>query len=215
MKNPELKDFKLKVAKLINDGGLYVHYSFVHRTNNIGYENDVKITRTLTVHDDLLNILKKQRLNVLKIEQVDPRVLATTLYEMGVDNQKEISQVVDGMVGDQISKIDITGFSFSGSDDKPACVITYKKTMGNKKPVGRSSSKIDLSLNVFGFEEELENDLEEFTAEVYEYLFNDKHGDMEQGKLFPEGEEDPENEDELLKGEPEPEPKKSKSKKKK
>ena len=180
---PKQSDFNLKSIKILNGGGLYVEYNYQFSSHNESHTIDAKISNSANVHDDLWALLKKQKPNVLTVEEINYRMMATTLEKMGIDNQKEVSQVVEGMQQDALQKIEITGIKISGKDEKKQSVITYKKITGNKKIAGRATTLIQLSGSVYGFEQELESDLEEITTEVYAYLFEGKFGDSDQQEL--------------------------------
>jgi len=180
MKKPKLEDFKLKSVKLMKNGGLIVNANYMFSVGNEAHTMEFKnLQCTVPVHDDLLRLLAKQKPNILRVEEINYRTMATTLEKLGVDNQKEVSQVVEGMTQEALSKIEITGLSISGKDEKRQVVITYTKITGNKKIAGRATTAIQLSGNVFGFEEELEDDIEKIISEVYQYIYTYKHGDSE------------------------------------
>lgn len=195
MKTPKIEDFKLKAIKLLNGGGAEVEFSHQFSTGNDANTDEIKIRRTLNVHDDLFNLLKKQKPNVLSVDGIKYRMMATALEKMGVDNQKEIGQVTEAMQQEAMQKMEITGIKLSGKEDKQNAVITYKVQAENKKIVGRATALIQLSGNVFGFEQELEEDILTLTDEVYKYIYKDKHSDSAQLTLWADQEEE-ENTDE-------------------
>lgn len=196
MKKPKIEDFRLKSLKLHNGGGCEVEFSYQFSTGNDMNTDEVRVSRYLNIHETLLNLIQKQKPNILQVEEINYRQMVTTLEKMGVDNQKEIAQVTEAMQLDAMSKIIVTGFRISGRDEKTNAIITYKKQTGNKKIAGRATTQILLSGNVYGFEQDLEEDLEEIRKEVYEYLYNNKHSDSAQGELWPSETEEIEEENE-------------------
>lgn len=180
---PTKENFKMKSIKILNGGGLYVEYNYQYSSHNEAHTVDAKISNTANVHDDLWQLLIKHKPSVLSVEEINYRVMATTLKNLGVDNQKEVSQVVEGMQQDALQKIEVTGIKVSGKDEKKQAVITYKKITGNKKIAGRATTLIQLSGSIYGFEQDLESDIDEISDEVYAYLFEGKFGDSDQQEL--------------------------------
>lgn len=195
MKKPSLEDFRLKSFKMINSGGAEVEFNFRYSEGNEAHEDSFKkIKRTLSVHKDLFDILLKQATNVLKVEGINYRLMVSTAQQKGINDDETIklfSQIAEGMTNEARSKIQPTGFSISGNDEKRQVVITYQKLFEDKKILGRSTPLILLSNQVYGFEEELESDIEDFNKEVYNYIYKNKHSDSEQLQfdLFAENEE--------------------------
>jgi len=184
MNKPKEQDFKVKSIKLMPGGGLIINASFLFSSGDDAHTmefNNLKCT--LPVHDDLFHLLRKQKPNILKVEEINYRQMAETLEKLNVDHAKEIGQVVEGMTIDALNKIETTGISISGMDDKAQVVITYKKVTGNKKIAGRATTAIQLSGSIFGFEEELGEDIELIKSEVYKYIYANKHGDSDQQTL--------------------------------
>lgn len=188
---------------MINNGGAEIHYSFKYSEGNEAHEDQLTpLKRTLSVHKDLHDILIKQRPNVLRVEEINYRLAVTTAQQMGIDNLDQLSQIAEGMTQEAIMKIQVTGFRISGKDDKRQVIITYKKQAADKKIIGRSTTNIMLMGDVYGFEEELETDIEYFTKEVYNYIYKNKHSESDQlqfdlfaGDEVEDVEEDEENED--------------------
>lgn len=183
MQIPKEKEFTLKVFKLTNAQGAHVEWSYMYSKGNSGYIDTVKVDSGLIPHKNLLDRLKLMKDMVLRCEEID---YARKIINIpGIKASKEVEQAIEGSIRDLSSKIEVTGFTVSGKDDKQNLVITYKKIAGNKKVSGRSTTAILIKGNVYGFEQELEELLIELIREVYAYLYKDKYSDMEQTS-FPE-----------------------------
>lgn len=180
MKKPKKEDFKLKSFKMINNGGAELEFSYRYSEGNEAHEDAIKVTKSLCIHQTLNDIRIKQRANILRVEEVNPRLMVESAEKMGVNDTTKLAQIAESMNQDAIQRIDPTGFKISGSDDKRNVVITYKKMTGNKKIAGRATTAIQLSANVYGFEEELEADIEDLIKECYEYVYNNKHSESDQ-----------------------------------
>lgn len=180
---PKEKEFNLKKFKLTDKKGTHVEWSYMFSKGNAGHEDSAKIDRTLIPHKQLLDRLKLMKDMVLRCEEID---YAKNIGKIpGIKLSKEVEQAIEGSIINLSSKIEVTGFTISGKNDKRNVVITYKKISGNKKVAGRSTTAILLKGNIYGFEEELEELIEELHREVYAYLYKDKYSDMEQTS-FPE-----------------------------
>jgi hypothetical protein len=183
---PSKEEFNFKSIKRLNNGGAYIEYSHLFSCGNEVHTYEGKPTITLNVHDDLLRLLNKQAGNILLMDGVKYRLLATTFEKMDGDNQSEVDkvkQIAEGLFQDAMRKVTVTGVSISGKDGNKKVCIKYTHLDENKKIIGRSTSPILLSGNDLGFEEELEADITEIKDEVYEYLFGSKHGDSEQQEI--------------------------------
>jgi hypothetical protein len=180
---PELENFNLKSIKRLHGGGLNVEYNFMFSCGNETGTYEGKPSITLNIHDDLLNLLNKQKPNILIMDGVKYRMISTTLEKMSDDSQdeiKKVSQIAEGLMSDAIKRLEVTGVSISGKEANRKVCIKYTYLDENQKICGRLTSAILLSGNSLGFEEELEEDIEAIKSEVYEYLFGSKHGDSEQ-----------------------------------
>jgi len=212
---PELKDFNLKSFKRMNGGGATIIFSFMFSAGNEVHTFEGNDSITLNIHDDLLALLDKQKPNILTMDGVKYRIIATTLEKMDNNNQKEVgnvSQIAEGLMIETMKKITVTGIKLSGKDKNRKAVLTYTHLDENEKIVGRATSAILLGGNKLGFEEELEFDIASIEHEVYAYLFGDKHSDSAQLQI---PYEDQETKDIISETEPvikEPEKPKKKSK---
>lgn len=82
--------------------------------------------------------------------------------------------------------VEVTGFALSGSDENPGVVITGKIMTESEIPVGLSSHRISLSHDIYGFENDLQKELDVAVSEIKEYLFNHKRAQL---GLFDEDDE--------------------------
>lgn len=181
MNKPNFKDFKLKSIKLLKNGGAEVVWSYPYSAGPETHTDTHSVKRSIDVHKDLFDLLNKNKGNILMVEEIDYRLMAKTLERMpGSNSAKEVAQIAEGMTADALSKLQVTGISLSGKGDKKNAIITYKKITGDKKIIGRPTSLIQLSSNVYGFEQELESDIEDICKEVYAYIYDDKHSDSDQ-----------------------------------
>ena len=77
-----------------------------------------------------------------------------------------------------VSKINVRGVSWSGSDENIGVIITavYETPNGLKTCI--NTPRIKLAQISFGFEEELETILDSIRKEVFAFLFNGKQAQL-------------------------------------
>lgn len=183
MEKPKEKDFVLKSFKIEKGVRFIVVFNFLFSKNGAAHNDDIKLTRTLIPHKDLVTQLWDLKEIVIQCEEID---YARKIFDInGVKSTKEMENAVDVCVNEASNKIKVTGFSLSGKNKKRNCVITYKKTTGNNMVAGRSTTAILLGANIYGFENDLVTMIESIESEVYKYLYGDKYNDVEQGQLYP------------------------------
>ena len=185
MKTPNINDFVLKSIKLHNNGGAEVIFSHRFSAGSDAQTDEIKLSRTLNVQDSLFKLLEKQKDRILTIRQNDPDQFPRVVEKFGGNDLDKVNLAVEQIRQIVLSTIAITGISISGQYSNKKVCIKFKEQEGNKKIIGSSTSAIQLSASVYGFEEELKEDIEKIKKEVWEYVFKDKHSDSDQYVLFP------------------------------
>ena len=90
--------------------------------------------------------------------------------------QKEIAE---DFAKEMMNNIEVRGISLSGKDDNAGVIITGLFTTYNNQKTCINSPRIKLSVDSFGFEEELEEIVTEIEEEVYDFLFKGKKAQLE------------------------------------
>lgn len=195
MKTPELKDVKLKSVKVKKNGGLEAELVWLYSSGNEAYMRSLKVNDEAPVHDDMLNIMKQQKARILLIEEYNYRSMAKLLEKLEINNTAMIEQVAEGLNTEAMQKIEVTGFKLSGDEERLRVIVTYKKQSGNKKISGRATPLIELEAEIWGFEQDMLEDMEAVKEEVYLYTFKGKHSDSDQRVLWPaDSSDEPEEE---------------------
>lgn len=199
MKECKEQDFEFKKLKT-NGGGLNVDFSYSYAVKKEVHTNVVPLESTSPPHPELTNLLDKLKPVIADIFMFNfPRELCM-INEFEATTEQ--SRYLERYYIEQIKKIDITGIAVSGSEEKKKVVITatYENKMGvtaiNSKPISLSGSK-------YGFEEDVENIVNELISEAYLYVFKGKSAEPQ---LFSQEEQSGSTEGEEVK-------KKAKSKK--
>ena len=177
MKTPETTAFSLSKVKLIKDGGLDTHFEVKETLSSEIYLEKYHNETGKDVHPDLkkcFDMLKPimgriYHHNFFKTLLETPDFKATPLQKTLADNAfQEVMQ-----------KINVTGLSFSGSDENLGCVITGTFTADSNQKMAINSHRIKFTDTRYGFEEELQAICSDLEHEVYEFLFNNKRAQLE------------------------------------
>jgi hypothetical protein len=193
MKTPDLKEVKLKSVKVKKNGGLEAELVWLYSSGNEAYMRKLKVDDEAPVHDDLLSILKQQKARILLIEEYNYRNMAKLLEKLEINNTAMIEQVAEGLNIEAMQKIEVTGFKLSGDEERLRVIVTYKKQSGNKKISGRATPLIELEAEIWGFEQDMLEDMAEVKKEVYLYAFKAKHSGTDQLVIWSDEPEEEEN----------------------
>lgn len=189
MKTP--KGFNLTRAKIRPDGKLQVSYS----TNESTFDGETPkhfVSNDLRESFDALKyaLISSHLLNWPALQFHED--LFTTPSESGAF--KSLKGHLEKCRQEINEAIEVTGFSHFGEEGNRGCVVTGKlKVKG--RVLGISSCKMLFKGDTFGFEQQLDTDVDNAINEVRLYLFEGKSGeapqsDKDQMKMFEDGVED-------------------------
>lgn len=201
MRTPSEDAFALSKVKIIPSGGLDVHFEVEEACGAEIYTENYHLVSTKGIHPDLQNLFDK-------LKPVMARIYHLTFFRTLMDvpefkatkNQKELAEKAYKEIE---GKMKITGLSLSGKDDNVGVVLTATFTADTNQKMAINSHRMKFKDVIYGFEEEMENIVNQIEKEVYKFLFKNKKQQME---LFDEhgepcgvqeynGDEDEENED--------------------
>lgn len=185
MKKPKKENFSFDKVKLLKDGGLDVKFDTEEAEKNEVYRDKNHIESSRDVHPDL-----REKFDELKI--IVARVFHLTFFSVLVENKffnadKGQKKIAQKMEDELLKKIDVTGISLSGSDKNKGVVITATITADTNQKMAINTHRMNFSGTKYGFEEQLEQIVDEIRGKVYEFLFNNKRQQLE---LFDQPEED-------------------------
>jgi hypothetical protein len=184
MNKPTIDDFNLNQFKLDPKGGALVVFNYRYSAGGSVQLDKLDLESSLLVHPDLVRLLKKQKSNVLLIEDIKYGKVPELAKKWQINNDEDkLKSLSDSLTAEALNMIEVTGIRLSGSDNNRKCIITYKKLSKDKKTAGRSTVNILLSGSTYGFEEELASDIEAICKEVWEYVYENKHADKDQVEI--------------------------------
>lgn len=190
---PSEKNFNLSKVKLLPKGGLQANYQITEVVGGEPSVTDYTADVSREAHPDLMGLFKDLRHIVARIFNITSFLTLLESDDMKLPESK--TTIARNFAEELISKIDVRGVSWSGSDDNVGVIITAVFETPNGLKTCINTPRIKLGQISFGFEEELEKIVEGIQSEVYQFLFNGKQAQLslfgeqpgEEKKETPEG----------------------------
>lgn len=176
---PSEKNFNLSKVKLQPKGGLQANYQVTETVGGEPSVTDYTADVSRDIHPDLQGLFEDLRQIVARVFNITSFLTLLESDEMKLPESKKL--IARQFADELISKIDVRGVSWSGSDDNVGVVITAVFETPNGLKTCINTPRIKLAQISFGFEEELETIVENIKSEVYQFLF---HGKQAQLSLF-------------------------------
>lgn len=176
LQTPSEKNFNLSKVKLNPGGGLQADYQV---TETIGGEpsvTDYHANVTRDIHPDLRGLFEDLRPIVARVFNITSFLTLLESDEMKLTDAKKM--LARNFAAELISKIEVRGVSWSGSDDNVGVIITAVFETPNGLKTCINTPRIKMAQISFGFEEELETIVTAIKKEVYEFLFKGKQAQM-------------------------------------
>lgn len=186
---PTEKDFNLSKVKLLPKGGLCAEYQVTVIVDGENSLIDRNETCTRDVHPDLLGLFDDLRNIVGRVFNITSFLSLLESDDFKLTESKKA--LARSFADELLEKIEVRGVAWSGTGDNAGVVITsvYETPNGLKTCI--NTPRMKMATISFGFEEELEQIVEQIKNEVYAYLFKGKQAQM---SLFGQPEQDdPEN----------------------
>lgn len=173
---PTEKNFNLSKVKIDPNGGIKADYQI---TANIDGEPSV-IDRTESctrdIHPDLRGLFEDLRPIVGRVFNITSFLTMLESDEMKMSETKMLT--ARAFAEELISKIDVRGISWSGTEDNIGVVITAVFETPNGLKTCINTPRIKLAQISFGFEEQLEAIVNAVKTEVYKYFFEGKQAQL-------------------------------------
>lgn len=174
---PKKSSFELSKVKFLKGGGLDVHYSVTEVIDDESYTNKYHVESAKDVHPDLIELF-------VRIKPILARVFNITSFLTCISTDdfkanKMQKEIAEDFAKEMMNNIEVRGISLSGKDDNVGVIITGLFTTYNNQKTCINSPRIKLSVESFGFEEELEEIVTEIEEEVYDFLFKGKKAQLE------------------------------------
>ena len=173
---PTEKDFNLSKVKLLPAGGIRAEYQVTQIVGGEPSVLDRDETCSRDVHPDMTKMFQDLRIIVARVFNITSFL---TLFESDEMKLPEAKKMIARDYADElISKIDVRGVSWSGTDDNVGVVITAVFETPNGLKTCINTPRIKMANISFGFEEELETIVNAIKKEVYAYLFKGKQAQL-------------------------------------
>ena len=181
---PTEKDFNLSKVKLLPKGGIQAEYQVTQVVGGEPSVLDRNETCSRDVHPDMTKMFQDLRIIVARVFNITSFLTLMESDEMKLTEAKKM--IARNYADELISKIEVRGVSWSGSDENTGVIITAVFETPNGLKTCINTPRIKMAQISFGFEEELETIVEAIKKEVYAYLFKGKQAQL---SLFGEEQE--------------------------
>ena len=177
MNKPKLEDFALISVKLLNDGGIKIHYKSEDSDGTSIFIEDSTSEITKVPHPDLVTKINAAVSYLARVWS--QTVFQTIVNEKAFQATKPQKELAKKAVHALIEQISVTGVALSGKNDNKGVIITGKKTADSGMVMAMNSHRIKFGIDSWGFEAELEDLCEIIEKEVYLYLYDGKAAQQE------------------------------------
>ena len=176
LQTPAEKNFNLSKVKLNSNGGLQADYQVTETVGGEPSVTDYHATVTRDIHPDLRGLFEDLRPIVGRVFNITSFLTLMESDDMKLPESKKL--LARQFANELVSKIDVRGVSWSGSDDNVGVVITAVFETPNGLKTCVNTPRIKMAQISFGFEEELETIVTAIKKEVYEFLFKGKQAQL-------------------------------------
>ena len=184
---PVEKNFNLSKVKLNPSGGLSADYQVTEIVGGEPSVTDYSASVSREIHPDLKGCFDDLRSIVGRVFNITSFLTLLESEDMKLPASKMLT--ARAFAQELISKIDVRGVSWSGSEDNAGVVITAVFETPNGLKTCINTPRIKLAQISFGFEEELETIVNDIKKEVYAFLFKGKQAQLSLfGEQAPAGE---------------------------
>ncbi len=174
--------FALQKVKILKDGGgMEVIHEITVSDGSVTNTEPRTHTPPIVPHPDFidaLNNLKAYLCDSVGMFDMKKVVNSDTLEFEQRRAAKALVDPIERFVNHRLSMVIVTGVAFSGEDKNEGCIITGTLTTATGGKIALNSPRIQFGRTVFGWEEDLENDCGKVCDEAYEYLYDDKKGQV-------------------------------------
>lgn len=167
----------LRKVKQLKNGGLFLEYRLKGAAGGDQYISDITLKDPREPHPDLTCLIDK--LDTLLAKSVGFGDILTVKEGVDIQMTKAQNLVIDRVFAHLLSLIEVTGIAISGDEGKQGAVITGTMLCKNGGVVALNSPHIKTALDKFGFEEELQEIIDDLHREVYLFLYEHKAAQLD------------------------------------
>lgn len=177
MKTPNESAFYLSKVKIINGGGLDVHFEVEEKCGEEIYRENYHLASSKDIHPDLQKAFDRLKpylaqvfyLNMFELTVQDEKFKATKAQ---IALAKNLTETI-------LASIKVIGLSLSGKDDNVGVVLTGTIISPNNQKMAINTHRMKLSDALYGFEIDMEEIVGQIEREVYLFLFKNKKAQLE------------------------------------
>ena len=177
MKTPSEKAFSLSKVKVINGGGLDVHFEVEEACGAEVYRENYHLSSGKEIHPDLQHLF--DRLKPIMASVYHLSFFRSLLETPDFKATKKQVELAEEAFKEVTAKLNVTGISLSGKDANVGVVLTGTFTADSNQKMAINSHRMKFSDTRYGFEEELEDIIGQIETEVYACLFKNKRAQLE------------------------------------
>jgi hypothetical protein len=177
MNGIERESFKMKKIKLLKGGGIYYEAVITINTDGSIYEVKRKDDVPVIASDDLLNLVRDLKEKLLSSCRY--MGIQTLVNSFEFKPRKDQREAVEKLLDILKSKTNVTGVHVSGQDQNEGIIISGKIEAENSSKVAINSPRMRFSSQVYGWEEEMEDQVKLIEDELYLYLYENKKAQLD------------------------------------
>lgn len=173
---PTERNYNLSKVKLSPNGGLQADYQVTETVGGEPSVTDYHASVSRDIHPDLRGLFEDLRPIVGRVFNITSFLTLLESDEIKLPASKML--LARSFATELVSKIDVRGVSWSGTDDNVGVIVTAVFETPNGLKTCINTPRIKMAQISFGFEEELETIVTAIKKEVYEFLFKGKQAQL-------------------------------------
>mgnify|MGYP000415011411 CR=1 FL=1 len=179
MDTPRKEDFRLSAIEIPKNGGLVVKWKYSKSVRDEIHEVEDSIKTTVEPHPDLKSKVRSLKDYYLEITHLGflKKVMERDQFKADESQKKLMESGVEELK----RLIRISKLSFSGSEDNFGLIITGEVEAWTGQKMAFNTHRVKTEDEIYGFENELADLIEEIRLECYEFIYN---GKMAEPDLF-------------------------------
>jgi hypothetical protein len=169
--------FNLQKVKLLKGGGVESTTKIIAQIDGSTMEIERNQKTPVVPHPDLENAIRSLKEKLLI--STNFLTMRTIVNSFEFKPRKDQREAVDKAIDILMNKTTVTGIHVSGQDQNRGVIISGKMQCENGSNSAVNSPRMRFTSEVFGFEEELEGEIDHIEDELYLYLHENKKAQLE------------------------------------
>lgn len=172
MEAPSKESFELQKVSIPNGGGLSVEFKYGKSMRDEYHEFEDKHQSSVEPHPDLVARIRSLKGFYLEVTRM--RTIYKVIFQDRFGASKEQQEIAKAALDELQRYVKITKISLSGKEDNSAVIITGVVEAETGQGMAYNTHRVKLNEEVYGWEENLKQIIEEIHDEVYEYIYGGK-----------------------------------------